>query len=291
MINGNAFTSTIKVPRKPDLADHFVACSKLGRYLTVFDESRFVITDDFQGQRRTGTHTGSHDGVNRTAAAVASIFSKDPLVAQAALLPLGRAALDRTEARESYEELFSLIEAQTLDTEVRTSAREMMEAGFREARIREIEATLEGTINPARTRYRAFLEIVRHLIEHKITPQLFRDEFLEFTYAVAGRLDFGIYSFCLERVFGNGEIPMRAKGFLISELLDFPPTIRRELLTDIITAPGNEPRLKDFVRDAIKQKLGDVAATEVDLLAALKTSQMSVDDINDMLAGQDVGGV
>jgi hypothetical protein len=37
--------------RVPDLADHFLACSKLGRYLTLFDESRFVITDDFsQGQ-------------------------------------------------------------------------------------------------------------------------------------------------------------------------------------------------------------------------------------------------
>jgi len=282
MINGNPFSSAIRMPRKPDLADHFVACSKMGRYLTVFDESRFVITDDFHGQGRTGTH----DGVNRTASAVASIFSKDPLVAQAALLPLGRAAQARSEARETYEELFTLIEAQTLDTEVRTSARAMMESGFREVRIREIEATLEGKINPARTRYRAFLEIVRQLIERKITPQLFRDEFLEFTYAVAGRLDFGIYSFCLDRIFGNERIPMRAKGFLVSELLGFPPVIRRELLTDIITAPTNAQRLKDFVRDAITQKLGDVAATEVDLLAALKTSQMSVDDINDMLSGQ-----
>ncbi|MBT3361836.1 MAG: hypothetical protein HOK06_07230 [Rhodospirillaceae bacterium] len=277
MSNGQPFTSSIKIPRKEDLADHFVACSKLGRYLTVFDESRFVITDDF--------NSGGPSKLNRTAAAVASIFSKDPLVAQAALLPLGKAAGSKNKARESYEELFTLIEAQTLDTEVRTSAREMMESGFREARIREIEATLEGKINPARTRYRAFLEIVRHLIDRKITPQLFRDEFLEFTYAVAGRLDFGIYSFCLDRIFGNENIPMRAKGFLVSELLGFPATIRRELLTDILTGSANAQRLKDFVREAISQKLGGVVATEVDLLAALKTSQMSVDDINDMITG------
>ena len=35
-------------PRPPDLADHFLWCSKLGRYLTVSDGSRFVITDDFR---------------------------------------------------------------------------------------------------------------------------------------------------------------------------------------------------------------------------------------------------
>ena len=123
------------------------------------------------------------------------------------------------------------------------------------------------------------------MIDRKITPQLFRDEFLEFTYAVAGRLDFGIYSFCLDRIFGNENIPMRAKGFLVSELLGFPATIRRELLTDILTGSANAQRLKDFVREAISQTLGGVVATEVDLLAALKTSQMSVDDINDMITG------
>ena len=31
-----------------DLADHFTACSRLGRYLTVIDGSRFVISDDFR---------------------------------------------------------------------------------------------------------------------------------------------------------------------------------------------------------------------------------------------------
>ncbi len=63
-----------------DLADHFLLCSKLGRYLTVSDGSRFVITDDFRDVP-----------IQHEAAAVASIFSKDLLVAQAALLPLGGA--------------------------------------------------------------------------------------------------------------------------------------------------------------------------------------------------------
>jgi len=276
MVRANPLNSGIRLPKKPDLADHFIACSSLGRYLTVFDESRFVITDDFN-------HAGA---VDRTAAAVASIFSNDPLVAEAALLPLGKAALSKSAGeRENFEELFTLIEQQALNSAVRDSAQSLLESGFREARIREIEETLGGKLSPARSRYRAFLEIVRQLTEHKITPQLFRDEFLDFTYAVAGRLDFGIFSFCLDRIFANEQIAMKAKGFLVSELLGFPATIRRELLTNLLTLQGLEKRLGDFVRDAIMQKLGDVAATEIELLAALKTSQMSMDDINSMIAG------
>ena len=264
------------MPKTIDLADHFVACSSLGRYLTVLDESRFVITDDFM-----------EDGaVDRTAAAVASIFSNDPLVAEAALLPLSKAAQKKTSGkREHYEELFSLIEKQALNSSVKKSAQSLLDSGFREVRIREIEGSLGDKLSPARSRYRAFLKIIRLLIEHKITPQLFRDEFLDFTSAVAGRLDFGIYSFCLDRIFDKGEIPMRAKGFLISELLSFPITIRRELLTNILTLQGGNKRLTDFVRDAIVGELGEVAATEIELLVALKTSQMSMDDINNMISG------
>ncbi len=258
-----------------DLADHFVACSRVGRYLTVFDESRFIITDDFRDDR----------AIDRTAASVASIFSRDPLVAEAALLPLGKAAAKPLRNRETYEELFTLIERQALDPTVRQTARSLMEDGFREARIREIEATLQGKINPARVRYRAFLEVIRQLTDRNITPRLFRDEFLEFTYAVAGKLDFGIYSYCLDRIFGNRRIAMKAKGYLVSELLGFPPTIRRELLTNLLTAPDTDQRLADFVRDAIKQKLGDLAATEIDLLVALKSSEMSMDNLNEMIAG------
>ena len=262
--------------KKLDLADHFIACSSLGRYLTVFDESRFVITDDFNQE----------GAVNRTAAAVASIFSNDPLVAEAALLPLSKAALAKdNNQRENYEKLFTLIEAQALNSTVKVSAQSLLKSGFREARIREIEETLGDKLSPARHRYRAFLEIVRLLIENKITPSLFRAEFLDFTYAVAGHLDFGIYSFCLDRIFANKQIPMKAKGFVISELLGFPATIRRELLTNILTLEGLEKRLNDFVRDAIIQKLGDVAATEIELLAALKTSHMSMEDINNMITG------
>ena len=274
MVNVNSHVPDKKISRKFDLADHFVACSSLGRYLTVFDESRFVITDDFIVE---GT-------IDRTAAAVASIFSNDPLVAEAALLPLSKAAQKKANGkRERYAELFNLIEKQALNSSVKASAQSILESGFQNLRIREIECSLDDKLSPARSRYRAFLEIVRHLIEHKITPKLFRDEFLDFTYAVAGRLDFGIFSFCIDRIFDNEEIPMRAKGYLISELLEFPAIIRRELLTNILTLQGNNKRLTAFVREAIIEKLGTIVATEIELLVGLKTSQMSMDDINQMI--------
>lgn len=276
MVSANMRTWDNYIPRKPDLADHFVACSSLGRYLTVFDESRFVITDDFIEEV----------AVDRTAAAVASIFSNDPLVAEAALLPLSKAAQKKANGkRERYEELFNLIEKEALNPSVKESAQSILESGFQNIRIREIECNLDDRLSPARSRYRAFLEIVRHLIEHKITSQLFRDEFLDFTHAVAGRLDFGIYSFCIDRIFDNGEIPMRAKGYLISELLEFPAIIRRELLTNILTLQGHNKRLTAFVREAIIEKLGTIVATEIELLVGLKTSQMSMDDINHMISG------
>ena len=87
-----------------DLADHFLACAKLGRYLTVASGTRFVISDDFQDR-----------SVIHEAAAVAAIYSKDNLVAEAALLPLSSkiSSLSGSD-RENYERLFHLIEQQTL---------------------------------------------------------------------------------------------------------------------------------------------------------------------------------
>ena len=89
-----------------DLADHFLACAKLGRYLTVASGNRFVITDDFRDVN-----------LIHEAAAVAAIYSKDFLVAQAALMPLsGSIATMQSSVRDKYERLFHLIEEQTLSS-------------------------------------------------------------------------------------------------------------------------------------------------------------------------------
>ncbi len=268
--------------RPPDLADHFVACSKLGRHLTFENESRFVISDDFRGDRARM--------IGPVATAVASVWSADPLVAQAALLPLGATARDGTPDRRSrYEELFALIEEHAIGGAVQESARALLEDGFDDARLRAVEADLGQRLNPARHRYRAFLGVVRHLIDGKISPGAFRDEFVEFTYAVAGRLDFGIYSLCLDRMVAHPRIPLRVKGLLIQEVVKFPPLICRELVTNVLAAPATDAALAALVRDVMAKSLSAEAVLEVHLLEAVKRSRLSVADIERQLR-TDAGG-
>lgn len=261
-------------PGMGDLADHFLGCAKLGRYLTVADNSRFIITDDF----RTSP-------VIPEASAMAAIYSKDYLVAQAALLPLSERAQRMTmKQRDKLERLFALIEEQTLSDGVRSSAQAIREHHFRAAEIRALEAELGERMSPARLRYRQFLDVVKKLMDRKITAGPFLDEFRGFTQEVAGRLDFGIYSFCLDRLFGSIRVPMKVKKLLILELIKYPPLIRRELLSNVLVFPGQARELIDFIRYMVTTELGQSVAIEVELLEAFKQHRLSMQDIESSLA-------
>ena len=260
---------------REDLADHFLGCAKLGRYLTVADNSRFIITDDF----RTTP-------IVSAASAMAAIYSKDSLVAQAALFPLSEKAQGLSPRdRGRYESLFVLIEEQALSNDVRSSAQAIRQAQFRAAEIRAIEVELGDRLSPARLRYRKFLDIVKKLMDRKITAGPFLDEFRGFTQEVAGKLDFGIYSFCLDRLFGSVRIPLKVKKLLVLELLKYPPLIRRELLTNILVFPGQVEELVEFVRYMIANELGQGVIIEIELLKAFKLRQLSIGDIETSLAG------
>ena len=255
--------------RPSDLADHFLVCCRLGRYLTVADGSRFIITDDFREYP-----------VLPEAAAMASLYSKDLLVAQAALLPLGAAVGKMSSSkRNNFENLFKLIEEQAVSDVVRNSARDVLEADFRNSEIRALEAELGDKLSPARKRYREFLEFVRLLMDEKISDGSFLDEFRDFTQVVAGRLDFGIYSFCLDRLFGSPRIAMIVKKYLVLEILQFPPITRRELLTNILALRGQSQELTEFVKHMVATKLGRNAGIEIDLLEAFKLRRLSMEDI------------
>lgn len=257
-----------------DLADHFLECARLGRYLTQRDGNRFLITDDLREGRVT----------DPVAIAAASIFSRDVLVAQVALLPLGTLALKgETARRRKYEQLFALIEAQAFSPEARESAEWLLSSGFRERRIRELESELGGRMSPARLRYRAFLDVVRALTERRVTPAGFRDEFLDFTYAVAGSLDFGIYSFCLDRIFGSERVPLQAKALVAREVLKYPPIMRRELISNLLVVAQAFPDLVEFVRREVKLELPQQDAVEIFLLETLKSSQLSMGEIERMV--------
>ena len=269
-----AYTEDNTVGRRHDLADHFLDCCKLDRYLTVVNDSRFIITDDFRGAP-----------VLPAAAAIAAIYSRDALVAQAALLPLGHSIHGMSNLeRDRYERLFALIEAETLSDDVRGAAGALISSRFRDSEVRSVEADLDDRLSPARTRYRAFLAIVRRMMDGKVSASSFVDEFRDFTKAIAGKLDFGIYSFCLDRIFATPLIPMQIKKLLVLELFDYPPLIRRELLTNILSSPGQSPDLSQFIGQRVVADLGDEMAVELELLKAVKTHQLSVEDIEKSVA-------
>jgi hypothetical protein len=267
--NHKGVSAGTPMERPPDLADHFLVCSKLGRYLTVADGSRFIITDDFR-----------EFPVQPEAAVMASLYSKDLLVAQTALLPLGAAVSKMTSyKRDKFERLFQLIEEQALSDIVRNSAREVLGADFRNSEIQALEAELGDKMNPARYRYREFLEVVKLLMDKNVSADPFLDEFRDFTKVVAGKLDFGIYSFCLDRLFGSPRIILKVKKLLVLEILQFPPIIRRELLTNILALRGQAQELTEFVKYMVAAELGRNAAIEIELLEAFKLRRLSMEDI------------
>jgi hypothetical protein len=182
--------------------------------------------------------------------------------------------------RESYERLFHLIEQKTLSEDVRYSAKSMIDARFRESEIREIEAQLGGRISPARERYRLFLSVVKQLMDKKITAEPFIEEFKLFTKDCAGRLDFGIYSFCLDSLFRSLKIPVTVKELLVLEIMVFPSLIRRELISNVLSYPAQSQDLIRFVDGVVDRQLDPEVVIEIDLLKNLKLRRFSMEAIS-----------
>jgi hypothetical protein len=253
-----------------NLADHFLTCAKLGRYLTVASGSRFIITDDLREKN-----------FMPDAAAMAAIYSRDGLVAEAALLPLSQTIpIMDVAQRDKYERLFHLIGEQTLAGDVRNAAQSLIASRFRAAEIRDLEAELGNKLNPARLRYRDFLVVVRKLMVREISERSFMDEFKGFTQEVAGRLDFGIYSFCIDSIYSSQKIPVTVKKLLALEFLNFPPLIRRELISNILAVPGHTGNMADFVSAMIDRYLALETVIEIKLLKDLKLHRFSMEEIS-----------
>ncbi len=262
-------------PPGRDLADHFLACCRLGRYLTVAEGSRFVITDDFRQPQGP---------ILPPAAAMASIYSRDFLVAESALLPLARTAETLSgREREKFERLFDLIEMRALAPGVKTSAHVLLERDFRVGDLRALEDDLDDRLSPARARYREFLAVIGQLMQGRITPRAFVQEFVDFTRSVAGMLDFGIYSFCIDRIFGSPRIPVNIKQVLAGEIMKYPPLVRRELITNILTLPGQSQELGSFIRELLGRRLERAQLIEIELLEAVKGSRISMSEIETRL--------
>ena len=247
--------------RPPDLATHFLECGSLNTNLSLAPGERLVITDDFLN--------GSI--LDFTAITMAAIVARDAQVARAAIIPLGVAA-NRVDDRKraKYEKLFALIEESAFDPAARESAEALIAANFREGQIRDLAAELGGTVGPARERYKAFLDVVRLLTEKKITEPAFLDEFLDFTRTVAGKLDFGIYSMCVDRLFVSERIPLAVKMSLFGEVLKYPPLIRKELVTNLLSAPKAPVELVRHARSELASEMSREQLHEIFLFTTLK---------------------
>ncbi|MBI5165529.1 MAG: hypothetical protein HY985_16695 [Magnetospirillum sp.] len=247
--------------RPADLAHHFMDCGALDTNLTLAPGARMAITDDFLN----GTVA------DFAAWSMAAIVARDGMVARAAILPLGVAA-SKVEGRHriKYEKLFALIEETAFADGARESAEALIHSRFRETQIRELVAELGGTVKPARKRYQAFLDVVKKLAAKRISQALFLDEFMDFTKQVAGKLDFGIYAICVDRLFVSPRIPLEVKSSLVDEVLKYPPLVRKELLTNLLAseqAPG------ELIRHARLSSAGVLThdqITEIVLFTTLK---------------------
>ena len=246
-----------------DLAAHFKECGELGANMTLARGERMVITDDIL---RGGI-------TDRAAFSMAAVVARDSMVGQAALLPLGQfAARFDGRRREKFERLFTLIEETAFSPDVRTTAQSMLRARNLDAEVKALGADLGGIIHPARQRYRQFLEVIKALIARKVTRPLFLEEFADFTKIVAGKLDFGIYALCVDRLFVSVNIPLQVKADLFAQVLTFPPLIRKELVTNLLASIEAPSQLKQFAQRELACVLTHDQQTDIKLFTTLKRS-------------------
>ena len=246
-----------------DLAQHFMECGALGANMTLARGERMVITDDIL----RGSIT------DRAAFGMAAVVARDGVVGQAALVPLGQfAAKFGIKRREKFERLFTLIEETAFSTDVRRTAQSMLRARSLEAEVKSLGLELGGIIHPARQRYRQFLDVIKLLIDRQIGRAAFLDEFADFTKVVAGKLDFGIYALCVDRLFVSTNIPIQIKGDLFGQVLTFPPLIRKELVTNLLASATAPRELKQFAQRELACILPREQQTDIMLFTTLKRS-------------------
>ena len=140
--------------------------------------------------------------MHHEAAAVAAIFSRDSLVAEAALFAF--VPVHSAHGSRNPRQVRAIVPSDRGTIALPKSAwwgSVLIESRFRAGEIKDLEAQLGGKLSPARLRYRDFLTVVKKLMDRNISDRAFIDEFKEFTFDIAGKLDFGIYSFCLDSLF------------------------------------------------------------------------------------------
>ena len=122
----------------------------------------------------------------------------------------------------------------------------------------------------------------------EVSEKLFIEEFKEFTQEVAGKLDFGIYSFCIDSIYSSLNIPVNVKKLIALEFLNFPPLIRRELISNILAIPGETGNIGDFVSAMIERYLALETVIEIKLLKDLKLKRFSMEEVSAMVESSQI---
>jgi hypothetical protein len=120
-------------------------------------------------------------------------------------------------------------------------------------------------------------------MDKEIIEKSFLDEFRQFTQDVAGKLDFGIYSFCLDSIFSSQRISDTIKKLLALELLNYPTLIRRELISNIFALPGQSQEIVSFISNMLDQYLNVETVVEIKLLKDLKLNRFSMQQVNELV--------
>ena len=85
---------------------------------------------------------------------------------------------------------------------------------------------------------------------------------------------------------GSLRVSKNVKKILVLEILKYPSVIRRELLTNILTFPGQDKELIEFVKYMVQNDLGKTIAIEIELLEAFKLQRITVRQIEGSLAAE-----
>ena len=75
-------------------------------------------------------------------------------------------------------------------------------------------------------------------------------------------------------------MPVSVKKLLSLELLEYPPLIRRELMSNILSSPEQAQDLVIFVSRLIERKLEPEKVVEIELLRDLKLQRFSMEAVS-----------
>ena len=93
---------------------------------------------------------------------------------------------------------------------------------------------------------------------------------------------------CLDSMYSSLQIPANVKKLLAIELLNYPPLIRRELISNIMAILEQTADMLNFVSTMIERYLSLETVIEIRILKDLKLQRFSMEEVNALVEGSHV---